>query len=882
MRIMTLHTKNSKKNVAWVVLLGAIFFASFLSLRAVAISESDLDKFAANNIMFYDPDSNCSGGYTSSICGSSAKEKYWSALRKVMSAEAAAAVLGNSANEGGFSPIGVESCSDLRPYEFSKNEWINGWESWDYFVEHPASKTGNYTGVGAFGITAYRDVYLRSVRDDHPELYKYFKEVSEYAPYIWKYGMSGCAMRRTGFANAGEEVLDHIGDTDFNALVEVEVAEMLRELKLALGEKRYEEFIKMTDVDKASRIFTAEYERCRGCNGEPILSDRAADSKKAYEEFKDYKCNSAGTKTESVPNIKTTSSGAEEIDKTKIPDFTLVGDSISVLSSWSYKEVFPKSAFLSMISGRFTSEGGSGCSGDMGGLDVLKQIAKGSGKVKTLNCEDLEVKSDSLKNNIVWEMGSNNNGVDGEKSVLEEVLKIADGRNVFLVTIYNGKMLDNSNKMSEMYRQFAEAHDNVYIIDWNKAVSADPGKYLDSRDELHPRSDNSDGRDLMTRLIASALIEHGSGGCTPYEGEYPQYFQGDPKWGTTAYGSDNTISNAGCGPSSLAMLITYVTGEEVTPVDTAGMTSSTPYYDTGGQGMVDLDKKIAEKYGYEVKGFSAVATKEKDAKTVAYEKISEMLDQGYSIHLSGCGNAPFSPTPSCHYVGIFRRTSGDKVMVADSSTRGNNEYDLKTVTSQINHLTFSAIKGTKSTKACSKETCDGGNSGSGSVNVGKGLTFEQAEKLAAYYNSDEVQVSKYGLDFGTSCGSGQGAKKNCVAFSAFFVQAFTDVGVTGTRTWTDGMGDTFVKHLKNDYGFETGTEPKPFSVFSSYGSMGHTGVIVGVDGDDIITVEASCGQYDAKVFHKKNGDFTGAAGDPYAYATSKGFKKEVMEQIVGK
>ena len=64
---------------------------------------------------------------------------------------------------------------------------------------------------------------------------------------------------------------------------------------------------------------------------------------------------------------------------------------------------------------------------------------------------------------------------------------------------------------------------------------------------------------------------------------------------------------------------------------------------------------------------------------------------------------------------------------------------------------------------------------------------------------------------------------------------FTDVGFgNGYPGGPDVVGE-----LK-EMGFETGTEPRPYSVFSTTGFHGsyHTGVVVAVYGDKIATVEA--------------------------------------------
>ena len=122
------------------------------------------------------------------------------------------------------------------------------------------------------------------------------------------------------------------------------------------------------------------------------------------------------------------------------------------------------------------------------------------------------------------------------------------------------------------------------------------------------------------------------------------------------------------------------------------------------------------------------------------------------------------------------------------------------------------------------------------VAVNGGLTDAQAQALADYYNSGEVRESDWG---GMTY-----SKRNCVAFSAFFVQRFTSVGASW-RTW--GNGRDVAANLARAEGLMSGTVARPFAVFSvtkgraACGNdlCGHTGIVVRVDNDEITTIEAS-------------------------------------------
>ena len=74
----------------------------------LALTEAQRDQFAANNILFYDPEGSAANSYCISsnadcgIMGTTRDEKLWSGLRHVgFDPEQTAALMGNILNEGG-------------------------------------------------------------------------------------------------------------------------------------------------------------------------------------------------------------------------------------------------------------------------------------------------------------------------------------------------------------------------------------------------------------------------------------------------------------------------------------------------------------------------------------------------------------------------------------------------------------------------------------------------------------------------------------------------------------------------------------------------------------------------------------------------------------
>lgn len=101
-------------------------------------------------------------------------------------------------------------------------------------------------------------------------------------------------------------------------------------------------------------------------------------------------------------------------------------------------------------------------------------------------------------------------------------------------------------------------------------------------------------------------------------------------------------------------------------------------------------------------------------------------------------------------------------------------------------------------------------------------------------NNDSITAMNAGPGKpGTGCNGGP--LSNCVSFSAFFINKFTDLRYQG------GNGNDVVDRLAAA-GATTGNEPRLYAVFSNgFGtSAGHTGIILGIQGDTLIVGHASC------------------------------------------
>lgn len=140
----------------------------------------------------------------------------------------------------------------------------------------------------------------------------------------------------------------------------------------------------------------------------------------------------------------------------------------------------------------------------------------------------------------------------------------------------------------------------------------------------------------------------------------------------------------------------------------------------------------------------------------------------------------------------------------------------------------------------------------GGALVEGGMTMEQAEAYMEVYRNldktytDEQLNVQYGMIIGTTnVKNGFTAIHNCVAFVQYFLAEST----IPKRVWGLPDGAKVVGQLLNEFPseFTEVTAPTPYAIFSrSTGTTtcgdhlcGHTGVILGVQGDTVITGEAA-------------------------------------------
>lgn len=134
------------------------------------------------------------------------------------------------------------------------------------------------------------------------------------------------------------------------------------------------------------------------------------------------------------------------------------------------------------------------------------------------------------------------------------------------------------------------------------------------------------------------------------QGEFVYYNMGDYH---QDYGGGKKISQAGCGPTSLAMVLSTYTGQNITPVDTAQYAMQHKYRIIGNGTSDELFPAMCQEYGIEG-----------EFQTPSSQNIINALQQGKLV-IAHMGKGTF--TNGGHYIVLRGLTEDGKVLVGDPS-----------------------------------------------------------------------------------------------------------------------------------------------------------------------------------------------------------------------
>ncbi len=129
------------------------------------------------------------------------------------------------------------------------------------------------------------------------------------------------------------------------------------------------------------------------------------------------------------------------------------------------------------------------------------------------------------------------------------------------------------------------------------------------------------------------------------------YSQNAEPWASVDYGGGKNISQAGCGPTSAAMLLSSVTGQEITPTQAAQYSMDTGHRIIGNGTDWSFFNDIGSQYGVQF------------TQTADYTQLQSALANGMPAVLSGKGAAPF--TKGGHFVMAVGLDSSGNVIIND-------------------------------------------------------------------------------------------------------------------------------------------------------------------------------------------------------------------------
>ena len=130
------------------------------------------------------------------------------------------------------------------------------------------------------------------------------------------------------------------------------------------------------------------------------------------------------------------------------------------------------------------------------------------------------------------------------------------------------------------------------------------------------------------------------------------YNQEDSRWGNEKYGKTDLISQTGCGPTSLAMVISTLTDTIINPKEMADWAYTHGYCAEGSGSYHTLIQEGAEAFGLSVE----------QAKVTEGQKIADALADGKFV-IALLGEGAF--TSSGHFIVLRGITKEGNVFVAD-------------------------------------------------------------------------------------------------------------------------------------------------------------------------------------------------------------------------
>ncbi len=166
-------------------------------------------------------------------------------------------------------------------------------------------------------------------------------------------------------------------------------------------------------------------------------------------------------------------------------------------------------------------------------------------------------------------------------------------------------------------------------------------------------------------MPGDALNDYGDIHYKQGDTEVVYYNQGDARWGNKLYGKYDTIRVAGCGPTSLAIVVSTFTDKQIDPGQMADWAYKNGYRCEGSGSYHSLIPEGARHFGLKVEG----------ATIYEGQKIVDALADGKLV-VAIMGKGHF--TTSGHFIVLRGVTDDGKILVADPASvkKSGQEWDL--------------------------------------------------------------------------------------------------------------------------------------------------------------------------------------------------------------
>lgn len=444
-------------------------------------------------------------------------------------------------------------------------------------------------------------------------------------------------------------------------------------------------------------------------------------------------------------------------------------------------------------------------------------FADGNGGESGIAILDNLIANDSLREILVFALGTNDNGSLTYDKIKEVVEKAGEDRTVVFMTMTdNGKPFTANNELVE---RAANDFDSVVIADWAGAAGSNPNLYIDQSDTVHPSI--HDGTKLFAETIYEAIsctsdtLPGGSCTIQGYGNNANDHWNGScsgvgsyDSWINAHIDDIQTIAKRNGIPweALLAQTIQESSGaqSEVCPYNPLGLKTNDPSKACDSR-MHRSFSSYQEAFQYYVDSIIPVREAKYKYPNDPYMYL-DFIQHG----------ATYQYAQDTQYV---QKTSSIVCGIQKWAEAHGRSSQLSSRTYRnYSHGTISSDTDTYTSDVCYDD-----------IDEDYGLTLEQAKRFVINYGANRNGSSSNAT--GALWDYCNGGGSNCVTFSAFFVNKFTPY------TNYSGNGSIYATRI----GAPTGTVPKVFSVFSSIGNAnGHTGVILGRHDGVWIVAHASC------------------------------------------